>query len=124
MKLWLLVALLALLGLLAVPLSDEFTRASILGSKGNKETGSKFGLTISMTRDAAAQVLSTHGFEPFDYSLGPEPPPLSCRDTEQDLGRQAEFWFLDERRRRAVICIESRNGELKEFSWDFAWLDL
>lgn len=124
MKTWLIAASLVLLGLLAVPLSDEITRASIVGSKGYKETGSKFGITVGMRHDEAVRLLSNHGFELFEPPLGPTRPPQRCHGRYYPDDHTVELWLLIDGWRRGNICLVSRSGDVTNFSWDFMWLDL
>lgn len=122
---WIAFSLLALAVLLAVPLSDEFTRASLFGSKGYKETGSKFGIAVGMGRDEATRVLLNHGFVLIEDSLDPNPAPRSCEGSQQSVDQQVEYWSYDEGwRSTAIICLESRNSSLRGFSWNFVSWEL
>lgn len=124
MRAWLIAASLVLLGLLAVPLSDEITRASIVGSQGFKEKGSKFGITVGMPRDEAERVLASHGFELFESPLGPVRPPQLCQGRYYPDEQRVDLWLLNEPRRGAAICLVSLRADVTSFSWDFAWFAL
>lgn len=107
------------LGLLAILVSDEFTRAKLAASKGFTDDGSRFGVRVGMARDSAAEVLTKHG-----YRLVMHDPPerLGCPGQRYGPGEKAEIWFTPTPwQKRGAICIVTRDGAVDVISWDFSW---
>ncbi len=96
-------------------MADEFNRAGVLSSKGYIESGSKFGIDIGMSRDAAARQLSDQGLEQVELTAT-----QSCHGRSHGPDRYVELWY-DRSWRRGTICLSSTGNRVASVSWVYNW---
>lgn len=96
-------------------IADEFNRAGILSSEGYIESGSKFGIAIGMSHDAAAMRLSGRGLEKVELTAE-----QSCHGRSYGPDRQVELWY-DRSWRRGTICLSLVGNRIASVSWIYNW---
>jgi hypothetical protein len=118
MLFWLVFALLIAAAIFI--LSDEFNRSGALASEGYIESGSKFGIEIGMSRDAAANKLASRGLEWSELPTDPRFSPQSCHGHTHSPERLVELW-IDRSWRRGTICLSSEENKITSVSWVYNW---
>ena len=113
MLIWIVCALLIAAAIFI--LSDEFNRAGVSASEGYVESGSKFGIEIGMSRDAAVNRLASRGLDQVDLTA-----PQSCHGRNYGPERQVELWY-DRSWRRGTICLSSEENKIASISWVYNW---
>lgn len=115
MKLWMILLIVVVSFIALFLFGSELNRASILGSDGHIESGSKFGLHIGMDSRKVESLLTRERLTLYESSMGGQ-----CLDRAYPVEQKLEVW-TDDGWRKGTLCVSYVNQKVVSLGWYYYW---
>lgn len=100
--------------LLVAYLSSDINRARLIGGRGDKNSGSQFGVRIGQPVNEALSRLSSLNFSQIELDIG-----TRCLNTDLEAEGLEVVALVERNRNDAVVCVGHRDGQVKRLVWSF-----